>query len=90
MRDEVDLHRLGAKIDVKQDWIAVGDLVTGVYLNPNTRVQALRDTLLNIPMVDNIIGDLNYTQRYQRRALLEVMRDKGMMEKPAKKNTWRR
>ena len=61
MRDEVDLHQFGVKIDVNQDWIAVGNLVTRVYLSPSINVQTLRDSLTNIPIIDNIIGDLNCT-----------------------------
>ena len=90
MRDEADLHQLRAKIEVNEDWIAVGDLVTGVYLSSSINIQTLKDLLTDIPTTDNIIRDLNCTQQHERRALLETTRDRGLYEKPAKSNNWRR
>ena len=88
VREEVILK--GLQVDVGEDWIAVGDWVAGVYLSPNTNVTELREILNTIPPTDNVIGDLNCTQRYKRRALLDHMHDRALGEKPVKGNTWRR
>ena len=89
MRDKADLHQLGAKIEVNEDWIAVGDLVIGFYLSSSINIQTLKDLLTDIPTTDNIIRDLNCTQQHERRAVLKTMRDRGLYEKPAKSNNWR-
>ena len=88
--EEVDLHRLGAKVEASQNWIMVGNIVTGVYLSPSLNMEPLREALTQLPATDNIIGDLNCTQRYRRWALLEKMTSRNLTEIPIKGNTWRR
>ena len=46
-------------------------MVTGVYLSPSIPIGTLREQLIEIPLTDNIIGDLNCTPQHKRRALLE-------------------
>ena len=87
--EEVDLHQLG-RIESSQNWIMVGDIVTGVYLSPSLNMEPLREAITQIPATDNIIGDLNCTQRYKRRALLEKMTARNLTEIPIRGNTWRR
>ena len=90
VREEVDLHQLGAKIETSQNWIKLGDIITGVYLSPSLNMEPLREALTQLPTTDNIIGDLNCTQRYRRRALLEKMTARNLTEISIKANTWRR
>ena len=80
----------GLQVEVGENWIAVGDWVAGTYLSPNTNITELREILNSIPPTDNVIGDLNCTQRYKRRALLDHMHDRALREKPVRGNTWRR
>ena len=89
VREEVDLHRLG-RIETNQNWIKVGDLITGIYLSPRINTETLRKLLSEIPTTDNIIGDANCTLRYKRRILLEKMTARALAEKPLKGNTWKR
>ena len=90
IQEEVDLHQTGARIETSQNWIAVGEIVTGVYLSPSLRVGPLKEALTEIPATDNIIGDFNCTQRYKRRALLEKISAKNLRKVPINSNTWRR
>lgn len=46
--EEVDLHRLGARVETSEKWIAVGDLVADVYLSPNINVGTLKESLMEI------------------------------------------
>ena len=86
-QEEVDLQQLG-RIETSQDWIQVGDVITGIYLSPNLNIRSLKDKLTELPASDNIIGDANCTQQYRRtRALLEKMSARGLIEKPLKGNT---
>ena len=90
IREEVDLHQTGVRIETSQNWIAVREIVTGVYLSPSLNMETLKEALTEIPATDNIIGDFNCTQRYKRRALLEKITAKNLREVPINSNTWRR
>lgn len=37
------------------------DIVMGVYLNPSLNMEPFKEAKIEIPTIDNIIGDLNYT-----------------------------
>jgi len=89
IQEEVNTNQLG-KIETSHEWIAIGDVIAGIYLSPNTNMGTLEESLTTLPITDNIIGDANCTQRNRRRTLLEKMTDKGLIEKPIKGNTWRR
>ena len=90
VREEVDMATLGLKVDTNENWIAAGDLVTGVYLSPSTRIDTIREQLLDIPSTDNLISNFNCTQSHKRRALLEDAFRQGLTEKPIQGKTWRR
>ena len=85
----MDLQWLG-KIETSQDWIQIGDTITGIYLSPSFNIGSIRDKLTELPATDNIIGDANCIQRYKRRALLDMTSARGLTEKPVRGNTWRR
>ena len=56
----------------------------------NVDIETLRQQLIEIPPADNIVGDLNCTREYKRRALLDEMTRRGLTEKPISGKTWRR
>ena len=89
IKEDADLTALGS-IHINDTWIAVGSLVTGVYLNPSLTINPLKEHLLNLPPTDNIIGDFNCTQRHKRRALLEMATARNLREAPIAGKTWRR
>lgn len=59
--EEVNLRTLGP-INISTDWISVNNLITGVYLSPSLCILPLREWLINILIIDVIIGDFNCTQ----------------------------
>ena len=40
VREEVELA--GTKVEVNEDWISIGNVITGVYLRPNIDMETLR------------------------------------------------
>ena len=49
IREEVHLTALGSTIEVNDKWIVAGDIITGVYISPKTRIGDLRELLLTTP-----------------------------------------
>ena len=45
IREEVDLHQTGVRIETSQNWIAVGEIITGVYLSPSLKVGPLKEAI---------------------------------------------
>lgn len=49
------------RIETSENWVSVGYTLTGVYISPSIKIGTLRRQLLEIPPIDNIVGDLNCT-----------------------------